>query len=196
MTLNTGVKTDNEPVGKPHWGNWGWFWGHIVWFWCIRVTQVPHLPETFGYSFIHCSGQRNGQKQRDSQPSWSCVKWANKCLNIWLFMVRRAQKEKSSVARLAVSLVAQMAKNLPAMRETRVWALGSEDPLEKGMTRQDLSEESDIWAETRRPFGSWVVNRYFGSKTPKPVQTVHSEWKGKKCGCIPRAMGNQFALKG
>ena len=31
------------------------------------------------------------------------------------------------------SLVAQMAKNLPAMQETRVQFLGLEDPLEKGM---------------------------------------------------------------
>ena len=30
------------------------------------------------------------------------------------------------------SLVAQLVKNLPAMRESRVWSLGWEDPLEKG----------------------------------------------------------------
>ena len=30
------------------------------------------------------------------------------------------------------SLVAQLVKNLPAMRETLVWFLGQEDPLEKG----------------------------------------------------------------
>ena len=29
--------------------------------------------------------------------------------------------------------VAQMVKNLPAIQETRVWSLGQEDPLEKGM---------------------------------------------------------------
>ena len=28
---------------------------------------------------------------------------------------------------------AKMVKNLPAMQETRVWSLGREDPLEKGM---------------------------------------------------------------
>ena len=31
------------------------------------------------------------------------------------------------------SLVAQMAKNLPVMQETRVQPLGQEDPLKKGM---------------------------------------------------------------
>ena len=34
---------------------------------------------------------------------------------------------------VGVSLVAQMVKNLPAMRETGVQSLGQEDPLEKGM---------------------------------------------------------------
>ena len=33
-----------------------------------------------------------------------------------------------------VSLVAQMVKNLPAIRETWVLSLGREDPLEEGMT--------------------------------------------------------------
>ena len=32
------------------------------------------------------------------------------------------------------SLVAQMVKNLPAMQETRVWFLGQQQPLEKGIT--------------------------------------------------------------
>ena len=34
---------------------------------------------------------------------------------------------------LLASLVAQSIKNLPAMRETWIWPLGWEDPLEEGM---------------------------------------------------------------
>ena len=34
--------------------------------------------------------------------------------------------------RKGASLVAQLAKNLPAMQETLVWFLGGEDPLKKG----------------------------------------------------------------
>ena len=30
-------------------------------------------------------------------------------------------------------MLAQMVKNLPAMRKTWVWSLGQEDPLEKGV---------------------------------------------------------------
>ena len=39
---------------------------------------------------------------------------------------------------LCTSLVAQIVKNLPAMRETRVWSLGQEDPLEIFPTPVDL----------------------------------------------------------
>ena len=42
-------------------------------------------------------------------------------------------KGSISGALLIVSLVAQMVKHLPAMRETRVRFLGREDPLEKEM---------------------------------------------------------------
>ena len=35
---------------------------------------------------------------------------------------------------LGASLVSQMVKRLPTMRETRVQSLGQEDPLEKEMT--------------------------------------------------------------
>jgi len=38
------------------------------------------------------------------------------------------------VKQVAVSLVAQLVKNLPAMQETLVQSLGQEDPLEKGKT--------------------------------------------------------------
>ena len=37
-----------------------------------------------------------------------------------------------------ISLVAQTVKNPPAMRETWVWSLGQEDPLEKGMATHSI----------------------------------------------------------
>ena len=37
------------------------------------------------------------------------------------------------VKKIGVALVAQIVKNLPAMRETWLQSLGQEDPLEKGM---------------------------------------------------------------
>ena len=44
---------------------------------------------------------------------------------VWLFLI--------STWMLRASLVTQTVKNRPTMRETRVWSLGREDPLEKGM---------------------------------------------------------------
>ena len=47
-----------------------------------------------------------------------------------------------------ISLVAQTVKNLPAMLETRVWSLGGEDPLEKGMaTHSSILAYRIPWTE-------------------------------------------------
>ena len=54
-----------------------------------------------------------------------------------------------------VYMVAQTVKNLPAIKETQVWSLGWEDPLEKGMTTH-----SNILA-WRIPIdrgASWAIN--------------------------------------
>ena len=48
--------------------------------------------------------------------------------NIWKVIL-----ENLLIKILALSLVGQMVKNLPAMQETWVLSLGWEDPLEKGM---------------------------------------------------------------
>ena len=46
------------------------------------------------------------------------------------------------------SLVAQLVKNLPAMRETRVRSLGGEDPLEEGMaTHSSILAQRISWTE-------------------------------------------------
>ena len=42
-------------------------------------------------------------------------------------------REKENPNELGASRVAQLVKNLPAMRETWVHSLGWKDPLEKGM---------------------------------------------------------------
>ena len=53
---------------------------------------------------------------------------------------------------LQASLVAQMVKNLPAMRETQVRSLGQEDALEKEMaTHSSILAWESPWTE--RPGG-------------------------------------------
>ena len=46
------------------------------------------------------------------------------------------------------SLVAELVKNLHEMQETRVWSLGGEDPLEKGMaTHSNILAWRAAWTE-------------------------------------------------
>ena len=51
--------------------------------------------------------------------------------NCWLIFCGNLCLWNRTRSIFEVSLVAQMAKNLPAMQETRVQSLGQEDPLEK-----------------------------------------------------------------
>ena len=53
---------------------------------------------------------------------------------------------------MKASLVAQTIKNLPAMQETQIQALGWEDPLEKGMATHS-SQYS--WLENPMDRGTW-----------------------------------------
>ena len=67
-------------------------------------------------------------------------------------------------------LVAQMVKHLPAMQETRVWALGREDLLEKEMaTHCSILSWIIPWTEkpgelqsmgSQRVEQDWVTNTY------------------------------------
>ena len=67
------------------------------------------------------------------------------------------------------SLVAQLVKNLPAIRETWVWSLGWEDPLEEGMATHSsilawrIPMDRGIWwatvhgaAKSRKPLSDWA----------------------------------------
>ena len=70
---------------------------------------------------------------------------------------------------LRASLVAQMAKNLPAMRETWVQSLGQEDPLEEGMATHSsvlawkIPMDRGAWRATVHGVTkswSWLVTRH------------------------------------
>ena len=69
---------------------------------------------------------------------------------------------------LGASLVAHMVENLPVVQETRVWSLGQEDSLEKGMAthssilvwRIPWTEEPDVLQSVRlqRVGHDWATN--------------------------------------
>ena len=92
------------------------------------------------------------------------------------------------------SLVAQTVKNLPALRETWVWSLGWEDPLEEGMaTRSSILAGESPWTEepgrlqsvgSQRVRYDWVTKHITRSlenikgKSNTTVETQHENLKG------------------
>ena len=63
--------------------------------------------------------------------------------------------------------MAQMVKNLPAIRETQVWSLGQEDPLEKEMATHQYS-----CLENSMDRRTWQANAHGFAK----CQTQLSDW--------------------
>ena len=70
------------------------------------------------------------------------------------------------------SLVVQLVKNSPAIQETWVWSLGSEDPLEKGTTGYPL-QYSGLENSTDS-----IVHGVAKSRTP--LSDFHFHFKGQK----------------
>ena len=69
-----------------------------------------------------------------------------------------SEKEYTSVFGpwIVASLVAHVVKNLPTMKETQVWSLGQEDPLEKGMAAHSTIFAWRIpWTETLADYSPW-----------------------------------------
>ena len=92
---------------------------------------------------------------------------------------------------MGISLVAQAVKNLPAMRDTQVWSLGREAPLERGMTTY-----SSILAwripQTEGPGGLWSTgSQRFGHDraTGASAFSHPSEhtWRGLQSGLAGRS---------
>ena len=65
------------------------------------------------------------------------------------------------------SLVAQMVKNLPAMRETWVLSLSWEEPLEEGM-----AAHSSMGASMDR--GAWWATVHWGPKESDMTECTHT----------------------
>ena len=74
---------------------------------------------------------------------------------LWLFWLWRSFLYRSSV-NSGTSLVAQMVKRLPTMRETWVRSLGQEDALEKGMAAHSSTLAWKIpWMEELGGYSPW-----------------------------------------
>ena len=67
-------------------------------------------------------------------PKLEILPWGRWETQRWFAVLGHFRGRITSVYEHSRELVAQMVKNLPEMQEIRVWSLGWEDPLEKGMT--------------------------------------------------------------
>ena len=97
------------------------------------------------------------------------------------------------LATFRASLVAQLAKNLPAMQKNRVWSLGQEDPLEKGIathsrilvwripwtTKEATGGITPWWATSmgsQRVRHDWATNTYYSFFEVMSVQVFCSTY--------------------
>ena len=80
------------------------------------------------------------------------------------------------------SLVAQMVQNLPAVQETRVWSLGREDSLEKGV-------------DTHSSILAWKIP---WTEEPVGLQSMESQRVGHDWAIDTHTIGNAkvFGLQG
>ena len=89
--------------------------------------------------------------------------------------------------------MSHMVKNLPAMQETRVWSLGWEDPLEKGMATQSSILAWRIpWAEepdrlqsmgSQRIGHNWVNSLHFTSLQER-LKKENGRWSQEEASDI------------
>ena len=98
----------------------------------VELKLISGKGEDFSFP-KHCSTQLENVQRRDllstSAPfPHHALLWHSPHLLwlLWILLIRKG-------IRVMASLVAQRLKRLPAMRETWVWSLSREDPLEKEM---------------------------------------------------------------
>ena len=74
---------------------------------------------------------------------------------------------------LGASLLALMGKNPPTMQEMKVWSLGQEDPLEKGMATPSILAWRMLWTEESSGLQSMGLQR------------VGHDWVTDTFACFP-----------
>ena len=76
------------------------------------------------------------------------------------------------------SLVAQMVKRLPAVRETWVQSLGWEDPLEKGKaTHSSILAQRNPWTISESHSSSKFQSHFWTSLVAQTVKRLSTMWK-------------------
>ena len=107
------------------------------------ALNLPQLQGLFQSQLLASGGQSIGASASASVLSTSIQCWFPLRLTGLISLLSKGLSRIFSA-----SLVAQTIKNLPAMRETPVWSLSWEDPLEKGMaTHSSILAWRIAWTE-------------------------------------------------
>ena len=95
--------------------------------------------------------KKQKSRVKSKPPSYSCLltfpSWKQALLQFYISFKKRSVNISSYVG-IQASLVAQLVKNLPAMRETPVWLLVQEVPLEKGIGYPHQCSWASLMART------------------------------------------------
>ena len=99
-----------------------------------RVKRLPTMQETWVRSLGWEDPLEKEMATHSSILAWK-IPWTEKPGRLQSMGSQRVGQDWATSLHFRVqraSLVAQLVKNPPAMRQTWVWSLGCEDPLEKG----------------------------------------------------------------
>ena len=171
-----------------HWKDWCWSWSSkTLATWCEELTHWKRLNwerlrtgegVTEGGWHHWLNGHEFEQTLGDSEGQGSlacCSPWGNKELDMtW------------------TSLVAQTVKWLPTMRETWVWSLGREDPLEKEMaTHSSILAWKIPWTEDPvrlQSMGLQRVGRDWTTSLSNWTAVKTFKWTGSPWRILSRGM--------
>ena len=127
-------------------------WVVINWYNARKPQLLKYLNEYFAIlRIIDCQYFFIFYSSKDSFPSTFLFYF-----NHSLFIVHMFYLPFSFIVSFTrPSLVAQMAKCLPAMRETWVWSPGREDPLEKEMATHSSTLAGEFHGQSLAGYSSW-----------------------------------------
>ena len=140
--------------------------------WVNSLHKFPYHGSNWGHLHCECRVLATGPPGKFPANFLSCL-WT--CLFL-LLMLRTRICHFDIRNILRASLVGQMVKHLPVMRETWVWSLGQEDPLEKEMaTHSSTLAWKILWREEP---GTWQS---------MDLQRIRHDWAASLVHCIVNA---------
>ena len=118
------------------------------------LKNLPEVQETWIWSLGQEDPLEKGMATHSNIPAWR-TPWTEEPGGLESMGSQKVRHNWATELNWT-ELVAQMVKNLPAMRETQVWSLGWEDLLEKGMAaHSNILAWRIPWTEKLVGYSQW-----------------------------------------